>query len=107
MQNRESGAKANAIAEAILAALRSAEGHELAFTDLRDATAETRSRYGGTHRFTGALGLLERADLIWILDREHPRKAEVGLTQRAIAIGVGVGLHSSSGRPGDGSRAPR
>src|SRR5688572_3504627 len=63
--SRNPGANRNAIAAAVLASLWQTDGHELSIADLRNATAETRARYGGTHRFAGALAALERADIIW------------------------------------------
>lgn len=76
----------DAIAEAVISTLWESEGHEVSLSELRKATAETRSRYGGATRFPAALAMLKRRGLIWTLERDNVRRGRVGLTQRAIAL---------------------
>jgi hypothetical protein len=90
----------DAVSRAILGALwaRNESGFEASLPELRAATAATRSRYGGTHRFTGALAMLARSDLIWTVGTIYENGLRIppafGLTQRAISLIESEGMES-------------
>jgi hypothetical protein len=79
------------VSVAVIEALwqRPETGHESTVAELRAATADVRSRFGGGHRFPAALATLERSGLLWVMrtmDTSTRKRHRVGLTQHAIQM---------------------